>query len=80
MSAVALVGPSFLGLLDAALVLIKRTYQPSKLRRNRKYGFLARLASKAGRDTIARRVAKGRHKVSAACVAVSDDWTTASRT
>jgi ribosomal protein L34 len=38
------------------LVLIKRTYQPSKLRRNRKVGFLARLATKVRRRRAAERV------------------------
>jgi large subunit ribosomal protein L34 len=81
--------------LGEFLVLIKRTYQPSKLRRNRKVGFLARLATKVsrrragegvfssrckgGRDVIARRIAKGRHKVSIACEAVVMEWMQAGR-
>jgi ribosomal protein L34 len=62
-------------LFQQFLWLIKRTYQPSTLRRNRKVGFLGRLGTKGGRDTIARRVAKGRHKVSVACQAVVMEWT-----
>lgn len=48
------------------LWLIKRTYQPSRIRRNRKFGFLNRLTSKDGRHTINRRRTKGRHKISIA--------------
>lgn len=36
------------GWLSWAIWLVKRTFQPSKLKRNRKYGFLNRLASKVG--------------------------------
>jgi large subunit ribosomal protein L34 len=42
------------------LECIKRTYQPSVLRRKRKHGFLNRIRSKHGRKTIGRRRAKGR--------------------
>ncbi|CAM9449139.1 unnamed protein product [Heterosigma akashiwo] len=43
-----------------AIWLIKRTFQPSVLRRKRKWGFLERNSNKAGRKIIARRQEKGR--------------------
>ncbi len=41
------------------------TYRPSKIKRIRKFGFLARTASKSGRNVIKRRLLKGRAKLSA---------------
>jgi large subunit ribosomal protein L34 len=41
----------------------KRTYQPKRIPRKRRHGFLKRMASRTGQAVIARRRAKGRWKL-----------------
>jgi large subunit ribosomal protein L34 len=51
--------------LIGGIMLVKRTFQPSLIRRKRKHGFLARKATKDGIRVIKRRIAKKRTSICA---------------
>ena len=59
MAYITILHPLFRG-HDREYPTMKQLWQPSKIKRARKIGFRARMATRGGRDILARRRQKGR--------------------